>query len=1228
MKIMRQIKNRATNLFLIIVIVNNFITFTVGLGLINEENSTLDQKGNLILNNIINLPNSHDILAQIKSQSSINEKYLQIASLSDYFYPNWWIEAIGAENLAYDGSGVRVAILDTGIYDSSDYNVVLEKDFVDGDSYTYDGYGHGTHVAGIVGGNGDGSSGKYRGVAPGALLIDAQIGNLTGGIEVEDVIEAINWCADQSPSGGQADIISMSFGYSYPEVHNDITQALSAATEIGVICVASAGNSGPDYFTGSYPAAGIDVITVGATDENNELASFSSWGPSFTNLAYPDVVAPGVNIISAEAKNSYISKLERFAGNYFEYSGNTDYVPASGTSMSCPMVAGALAILLEAYPTLTPETARIALIKGSQPLYSNTDDYFLKSGVGLINVSASLKYLDEKVGDLNDTALILPDLLPVKPYDLLHFPGDHQRFNLTIISGKNNTYDVKIPSVDGVSLSLDTTQVSFTDAGVNFTALDIEINKDAIPGIRNFELNLTKGGFLYDSINISLEIRLPEHRVLMESFHGLNDWFPEYSFYQMGFYEAMSDMSELNISIDYNMEYWTPDYNKTTDNSILTEERLAQYDLVILQNPILPYSPLEVNNLKYYYDNGGNILFLGTRYQDLCIESINYLFSTLEVDIQVNQENIMDDSWLGIGASVSSQNAIVDTSHAIFNGVNTFYWLYGNSFNTSGDAESIATIDGKTITAAYNGSSQGKGSIVAFGDLFWIFNRYTSPDYAQDHSNLLINLLNYYFNEDEELYSINIGLSSESSSNSQLNVSIYVKNQISELPLSSAVLESNLSISIENTTDKFPILMNSTIDGIATNYTLDLSNYFNPSYTPIMIKVNLTIGTDIYRKQSRILYYDQSKIPSIKTFNSSASSVNRDNSIDLNSTLSLPSCTVNGYMSIYSYSFYNTKQTSNNTLAFSNNGNDYDSHVNISDNDPSGYAITYIVPESADNYINPYSWRVMFIINNNDPQISDSSSTFNYGLGNVPFSDTRDEDTGGLLYFPSSQLATIRFNVDVNDPNENKTSEMRVFVNIFICAIITYNFNNYIVLLPPSSYAVSELSVISDEHAGSFTIPLTMDFSTISGNTPVSTVANYYNGYLGVFYVTAYDSEGGSDEYYFLVSISPASPAFDPILAFIIFMIIMAVSLIVIVGLILSQRGKQRTPARSQYYQEYYYPTPEERQNYQSEYYSEKIPVSPSEFQQEGLYFCPFCGKNLKVLRKYCPHCGESLMDL
>ncbi|GAG79055.1 unnamed protein product, partial [marine sediment metagenome] len=251
-------------------------------------------------------------------------------------------------------------------------------------------------------------------------------------------------------------------------------------------------------------------------------------------------------------------------------------------------------------------------------------------------------------------------------------------------------------------------------------------------------------------------------------------------------------------------------------------------------------------SLKQFYDNGGNILFLGTRYQDLCVESINNLFSTLEVGIRVNLENIMDDSWLGIGASVSGQNATVDTSQALFNGVDTFYWLYGNSFSTSGDAKSLANIEGKTVAVSYNnGTLQGKGKIIAFGDLHWLFNKYTSPNHVQDHSRLLTNLVDYYFNESEELFSLNIGLSSEHTSTSQLNISIYVKNQTYELPLSSSLLNSlsNLSVSIEESASTpIPILINSTINGIATNYSLDLSNYFSPSYTPLIVKVNLTIG--------------------------------------------------------------------------------------------------------------------------------------------------------------------------------------------------------------------------------------------------------------------------------------------------------------------------------------------------------------------------------------------------
>ncbi|KKM62560.1 hypothetical protein LCGC14_1520490, partial [marine sediment metagenome] len=461
--------------------------------------------------------------SKILESPFILEDSLQLNALDNNLYLNWWVEAVGAENLTYDGSGVRVAVVDTGIYNHPGLNIVANQNFVFNESDTNynDDVGHGTHVAGIVGGDGSGSQGLYKGIAPGVSIINARAGNNSGLLE-GDIISAIQWSSKPVNLGGAgANIISMSFGGGYPYISDVITQAISNATKTyNVIFVASAGNSGPGFFTGSTPASGIDVISVGAIDKEDNLASFSSWGPTFQYLGYPDVVAPGVNIISAEAKDSTISKEERYIGNYFDFSGDADYIPLSGTSMAAPVVSGALAILKEAYPYLTPETARIALLEGARKIPSQTEDDTLKSGAGIINVSASLIYLNSLSADYNDTAKLFPDILPVKPYDLLHFPGDHQKFNLTVISGKSKIYDLEVPNnIQGVSIKFNNLTIGFSDSGVEFRELEIKIKDDAIPGTRNIQINLTAEAQIYDVIDITLDIRLPEHRILMESFH-------------------------------------------------------------------------------------------------------------------------------------------------------------------------------------------------------------------------------------------------------------------------------------------------------------------------------------------------------------------------------------------------------------------------------------------------------------------------------------------------------------------------------------------------------------------------------------------------------------------------------------------------------------------------------------------------------------------------------------
>jgi len=1167
----------------------------------------------------------------------ILENNLDISALSSEDYSNWWLSAVGAENLNFDGSGVKVAVIDTGIYDHPDLDIINNSNFVTDESANNfdDDVGHGTHVGGIIAGDGSGSSGEYRGVAPGVLLINARALNASGGSE-GDIVKAIEWSSKPIGQGGAgADIVSMSIGGGYPIISDLITQAISyAKDEYGVIFVASAGNSGPEYFTGSTPASGIDVIAVGATNKNDELVSFSSWGPTFGYLGYPDVVAPGINIISTEAADSILSDEQRYIGDFFDYVGDGDYIPLSGTSMSCPVVAGALAILLDAYPNITPETARIALLEGARKLTDENDDDLLKSGAGIVNVSASLNYLDylnNTSPNINDIAKLYPDDLPVKPYDLLQFPGDRQKFNLTIISGKNNNYSIDLPSnIQGLLISLDNSSIDFSEAGVKFLELGIEISKNAFPGIRNFQFNLSVGGQIYDIATITLDIKLPEYRILMESYHGLNDWFPNISRYkdvkfsQVGFYDAMADLSKMNISIDYFMEHWTPDYNKDLNNSILTEERLAQYDVVVLQAPMLPYSPLEIFNLKNYFENGGNLFFLGTRYQDLVVDNINYLFSELGVDIQINEENIVNDNWLGIGTSVSSQTIHDFNNPELFNGVNDVFWQYGNTFTVSSNAESIATIDNKAVVALYNGTSQGKGHVLAFGDLNWLYYKYKSSNYTQDHFNLLTNIMDFILPQED--VSINIDLKQERISNSKIDFYVYLKNQTSQFPITISDYDS-LDVIISNQSFSMPFILN---DSLSDNgiYFNDSFNLPYPDFSPYLIGVNLTIDSQIYSKTTKILYFNQSEVPKINSLSADDTSITRapsgpGNSINLIAEMDKPTYgIIQGYLSIYSYSFYNTQKSVNKTLTFTSPGsNTYTENFDPDTTDPSGSGIYYIVPTSS-NYTNPNSPRYVFEIVNHPPEILDTSSYFNFGGYSEIYFDETETDEVSYLY-SATQGDTFNFGVDVRDTvfYEDDNSNMRVFVNLFICSVTD---DGFVIFIFPQSIEVSELifQPISDQYEGTFTIPSIMLYDSISGINPVSTAVDINldtnEGYIALLYITLYDSEGGDDEFAIILLIS--EPPID--FSFLIIIVISIVALLAFVSLIVYYARRKRyprvSPVRPRYQKYEYRPYYEETE--------EEAYITPEVLPQVGpSMYCPFCGQFVSVPKKFCPHCGESL---
>lgn len=255
----------------------------------------------------------------------------------------------------YDGTGVTVAVLDTGVDlthpDLAD-QVSLTRSFVAGEDVT-DVFGHGTHVASTVAGTGAASDGLERGVAPGAQLAIGKVLDSDGNGLESTVIEGMEWGAEV------ADVVSMSLGSTEPSDGTDpmalAVDSLSASTD--ALFVIAAGNYGRVSGIGS-PGAAQSALTVGAVDGDDLRADFQDMGPRLGDaVVKPEIVAPGVDILAARAAQS---------------PGEGYYVEMSGTSMATPHVAGAAAILKQEHPAWDGEEIRDALVSTAKPLADQT----------------------------------------------------------------------------------------------------------------------------------------------------------------------------------------------------------------------------------------------------------------------------------------------------------------------------------------------------------------------------------------------------------------------------------------------------------------------------------------------------------------------------------------------------------------------------------------------------------------------------------------------------------------------------------------------------------------------------------------------------------------------------------------------------------------------------------------------------------------------------------------
>ena len=248
------------------------------------------------------------------------------------------------------GAGVRVGVIDTGI-DASHPDlagkVLAWRDFIGDKPEPYDDQGHGTHVAGTIAGGA--SSGLAIGVAPDAKLIVAKIFSASGSTSTEKILAAMQWIADPDGDSSTADapvICSNSWGGG--PGRKVFLEATKNWVALGIFPSFAAGNSGPGAGTVGTPGGFLEAFAVGATDLNDQIASFSSRGPvtwDGATFTKPDVSAPGKAVTSAKAGGGYTA--------------------LSGTSMATPHISGVLALLYQAKPTLTIAEARELLERTS-----------------------------------------------------------------------------------------------------------------------------------------------------------------------------------------------------------------------------------------------------------------------------------------------------------------------------------------------------------------------------------------------------------------------------------------------------------------------------------------------------------------------------------------------------------------------------------------------------------------------------------------------------------------------------------------------------------------------------------------------------------------------------------------------------------------------------------------------------------------------------------------------
>jgi serine protease AprX len=341
----------------------------------------------------------------------------------------------GSDGHVETGSNVAVAVIDSGI-DAGHPDLggqVLAVNVNRDTRSAADGYGHGTHVAGII--DGHDPARRYLGIAPNATLISVKVADDDGGAYESDLLRGLDWVY-LNADAYKIRALNLSVSVAVPESY--ATSPVDAAVENlwfhGVTVVASAGNLGADQDAVWY-APGNDplVITVGCLDDNgtaspddDSLCPISSRGITEDGFAKPDLVAPGRKILSV-LSSGIGNQRSTLATEFPERVTSDGHIRLSGTSMAAPMVTGAVALLLERNDHLTPSQLKVMLTSTAHVYPGQTDQ------AGALDIAAALAAADHPPANRPNVPLPVGGAVP--PHDSVTLLWDGARWGNAFFDG-------------------------------------------------------------------------------------------------------------------------------------------------------------------------------------------------------------------------------------------------------------------------------------------------------------------------------------------------------------------------------------------------------------------------------------------------------------------------------------------------------------------------------------------------------------------------------------------------------------------------------------------------------------------------------------------------------------------------------------------------------------------------------------------------------------------------